>query len=404
MSKKIRRGPNNCVLHKHESWDKNKKIFRYTIPDGAGHRIEVTASELRELREKEKELDRRLADGLDIYAGSKATVNSAFNRYIGLKKNLRGTTRKNYLYMYERYVRDGFGKNKLTEVKYSDIRIFYNALMDRGLKVSTVDSVHCMLHPVFQMAVRDNIIHVNPTDGVMAEIKRNAKDSGVRHALTPKEEEAFLEYMKVHYPDWKSEFTVLFGTGLRIGEFIGLTWENVDLEDELITVDHSVSYYKEKGDNRSEYHVFKPKTEAGIRKIPMTDDVKETFKRLRTERDMYFLPQMRPVEGLQDLIFRNRDGNIYNPASLNRVIKRIVNDYNADEELAAEREQRDPLFLPSFSNHVIRHTFCSRLCENEVNLKVIQEIMGHKDIETTMDVYAEISDEKKKNSIKGLKL
>ena len=190
MSKKIRRGPGNCVLHKHESWDKNKKIFRYTVPDGAGHRIEVTASELKDLREKEKELDRRLADGLDVYAGTKATVNSAFNRYIKLKTNLRSSTRKNYEYTYDRYVRNGFGKNKITDVRYSDVRIFYNNLLDQGLKTASVDNVHCVIHPVFQMAVRDGIIHVNPSDEVMAEIKRSIAYPEVRVAGTRREQEA----------------------------------------------------------------------------------------------------------------------------------------------------------------------------------------------------------------------
>ena len=77
------------------------------------------------------------------------------------------------------------------------------------------------------------------------------------------------------------------------------------------------------------------------------------------------------------------------------MIKRIVDDYNAKEELNAARENRDPLILPRFSCHIIRHTFCTRLCENETNIKVIQSVMGHKDIETTMDIYAEVSEQKK---------
>ncbi len=72
------------------------------------------------------------------------------------------------------------------------------------------------------------------------------------------------------------------------------------------------------------------------------------------------------------------------------------------EELQAIGEKREPIILPRFSCHVIRHTFCTRLCENETNLKVIQDVMGHKDIQTTMDIYAEVSEQKKKDSFEKL--
>ena len=90
------------------------------------------------------------------------------------------------------------------------------------------------------------------------------------------------------------------------------------------------------------------------------------------------------------------------PASLNNAIKRITADYNAEEEIEAKREGRIALMLPHFSCHHLRHTFASRLCEAETNLKVIQSIMGHKDIETTMDVYAECTERQKKETFETL--
>ena len=83
-------------------------------------------------------------------------------------------------------------------------------------------------------------------------------------------------------------------------------------------------------------------------------------------------------------------------------IKRIANSYNADEVVRAKKERRDPIILPNFSCHHLRHTFCTRLCENETNLKVIQSIMGHRNIETTMDIYAEATEEKKQESFENL--
>ncbi|VUW97693.1 tyrosine-type recombinase/integrase [Faecalibacterium prausnitzii] len=80
---------------------------------------------------------------------------------------------------------------------------------------------------------------------------------------------------------------------------------------------------------------------------------------------------------------------------MSRAIKRIIADYNAGEEVEAKKQQREAVLLPDFSAHHLRHTFCTRLCEKETNLKVIQSVMGHKDIQTTMDIYAEATEKKK---------
>lgn len=104
----------------------------------------------------------------------------------------------------------------------------------------------------------------------------------------------------------------------------------------------------------------------------------------------------------QDLFFCNRFGTVPNPQTVNHTIKRIANSYNADEVVRAKKERRDPIILPNFSCHHLRHTFCTRLCENETNLKVIQSIMGHRNIETTMDIYAEATEEKKQESFENL--
>ena len=101
-------------------------------------------------------------------------------------------------------------------------------------------------------------------------------------------------------------------------------------------------------------------------------------------------------------IFCNRFGNVPNPQSVNRAIKRIIADYNAGEEVEAKKQHREAVLLPDFSAHHLRHTFCTRLCEKETNLKVIQSVMGHKDIQTTMDIYAEATEEKKQELFERL--
>ena len=88
--------------------------------------------------------------------------------------------------------------------------------------------------------------------------------------------------------------------------------------------------------------------------------------------------------------------------SVNKVINCIVQVYNAEESALAEKQGRESLLLPHFSVHNLRHTFCTRMCENESNIKIIQEIMGHSDISTTMNIYNEATLDKKKQSFANL--
>ena len=105
---------------------------------------------------------------------------------------------------------------------------------------------------------------------------------------------------------------------------------------------------------------------------------------------------------VSDFVFLNRFGQPQNPQTVNRAIKRISVAYNEAELEKAEKEKREPQLLPPFSCHNLRHTFCTRLCENETNLKIIQDIMGHKDISTTMEIYAEATKEAKAHSFANL--
>lgn len=328
-----------------------------------------------------------------------------FDRYMLSKYNLRESTRSAYIYTYDHYVRDTFGRKRIAEIKYSDILQFYYYLLNqKGISLGTLDSVHCLLHPTFQLAVRDEIIRKNPTTGVMKEISRESgKNRGVRHALTITQQRVFMEYIANHpiYYHWCPIFTILLGTGCRIGEALGLRWQDLDFENRVISINHCLVYYQKKDDNRCMLRVSLPKTEAGIRTIPMLDIVKDAFEMLREEQEENGYNETE-IDGMSGFIFCNRFGNVPNPQTVNHTIKRILNQHNADELIRAKKERREPILLPDFSCHHLRHTFCTRLCENEMNLKVIQSIMGHRNIETTMDIYTEATEEKKQESFENL--
>ena len=407
MANKSRKIKNGKVLHKGEVYIEDRGLYRYSYTDQKGKRCYKYSKDLSKLREIEEQIKKDVIDGLDLYTRSKATINFFFNRYIATKTELRDSTLTGYMYAYDRYVRNSFGKRKAVEVKYSDVLMFYKSILDSGHSISTVESVHELLHPTFTMAVRDEVLRGNPTEGVMAELKKKTgAKRGVRRALTLEQERRFLEFIDCEeFSYWKPIMTVLFGTGGRIGEITGLCWSNVNWEENCIVIDHSLSYRPSvKDDFRCGYTISEPKTEAGKRTIPLIDKVRDVLRQEWENREEYGYHSTVEIDGYKDFIFTNRFGGLRREQDINRGIHRIVNKYNAKEEVLAAREGRDPEYLPHFSCHVCRHTFCTRLCENETNIKVIQNVMGHADIRTTMEIYAEVSEKKKQDVFKNLNM
>ena len=185
-----------------------------------------------------------------------------------------------------------------------------------------------------------------------------------------------------------------------MGELTGLRWEDCDFENGIITIDHNL-IYRQQDSGRCEFHVTTPKTKSGIRIIPMLEPVREALLHLKKEQEKKDFVQP-VVDGYTNFVFLNRYNNVFGAHEFNRAIARIIRDYNEAESTFAERDQRSPILIPHFTVHNLRHTFCTRFCENETNLKVIQEIMGHADITTTMDIYNEATREKKMESFANL--
>ncbi len=415
MSEK-RRDSKGRILRDGEVQRSNGKyMYRYTDSNGVRRTIyswrlvETDKApdgkrSLEPLREMENKIHRDLQDGIDEFKAYRTTLNSFYDEYIDGKYELKQSTRTNYKYMYAKYVRDEIGQKNITSIKYSDIKKFYiHLIKDVGFKPNSMEIIHTILHPVFNVAVRDGVIRVNPTDGVMAEIKKShAWEKPKRHALTELQQERFVEFVSNSsiYKHWMPLFTILLGTGGRIGEILGLRWEDCDFKNNLININHNL-IYRQQDNGKMELHITTPKTKAGTRIIPMFSEVRNTLLRERL-RQMECGFNQCEVDGYSGFIFSNRYGQMLNPHVINRAIARIIRDYNIEETESANRERRDPILLPHFSAHNLRHTFCTRFCENETNIKIIQEIMGHRNIETTMDVYNEATKEKKMASFASL--
>ena len=156
-------------------------------------------------------------------------------------------------------------------------------------------------------------------------------------------------------------------------------------------------YRKYEGDDEARFHITTPKTSAGTRIIPMLSDVKKALlTEYNLQQEFGFCDEN--IDGYTGFIFQNRYGSLFSAHDINRAIERIYKAHNEHETQKAVEENRQPLLIRHFSVHNLRHTFCTRFCENESNLKVIQEIMGHADIETTMNIYAEATAQKKQES------
>lgn len=414
MSEK-RRDSKNRILQNGESQRKDGKYeFKYVDVNGTrrsayswklvatdkvpeGKRCELS------LREMEKQIRRDLEDGISTHTANSITLNELFDTYMSTKE-LKQSTRTNYMYMYKNYVSNVIGKRRIGNIKYSDIKKFYNSLiLEKKFKPNSMEIINTILHPVFTMAVRDGYIRTNPSDGVMAEIKKSHNwEKPKRHALTEEQQALFIDFLTESktYNHWLPLMTVFLGTGCRVGELIGLTWDDCDFTEGIITINHNL-VYRQQDSGKCEMHITTPKTESGKRVVPMFQAVRKALLQEKKE-------QMRNgfnstiIDGYSGFVFTNRCGYVHNPQTINRAIKRIYTACNEQEVERAKKEHRQPVLIPHFSVHNLRHTFCTRFCENETDLKIIQEIMGHSDITTTMNIYNEATKERKQESFARL--
>ena len=368
-------------------------VFRWT--DKIGKRRAAYAPTLDQLREKEEQILVDQHDG--IRADKKSmTVNDLFDLWKDLKRGLKDSTYQNYVYMYDLFVRPTFGKNRLSTVKKSDVRKFYNRLVDdKILKIATVDIIHNVLHQTFQVAVDDGFIRQNPTDNMMRELKlAHGNDGEKRQALTIPQQKLFIDFMlrTPRYRHWYPIFFIMMNTGMRVGKITGLRWRDIDLEKGTISVNHTLVYYNHRDEKGCYFSINTPKTKAGTRIIPMTEEVKKAFLMEKEYQKEAGIESVGRVEGYDDFIFVNQYGNVQHQGTLNKALQRIMRDCNG-EVLDNALEGETPDLLPHFSCHILRHTFATRLCESGINLKFVQSILGHVDITTTMNIYVSVTAE-----------
>lgn len=399
MAVERRKDNKNRVLKEGE-YQRTNGSFEYKWRDKRGKRHSIYSKTLEELRDKEIDVLRDVLDGIRADKND-LTINDLFHRWMQLKRGLKDNTFQNYIYMYTQFVELDFGDMKVADLKRTDVRAFYNMLADeRHLKANTIDNVHTVLHQVLELGVEDDYLRYNPSDNALKELKKaHNNDSEKRRALTIPEQELFEKFLKQEgqYHRWYPIFEVLLWTGLRVGEITGLRWCDIDFEDETICINHTLVYYNKGKVEGCAFAVNTPKTEAGKRTVPMLPKVKEAFILEKQYQDECGIKCNVTVDRYTDFIFINRFGGVQHQGTLNKALRRIIRDCNY--EVLDNNQGKNVVTLPRFSNHSLRHTFTTRMCEAGVNIKAMQDILGHADAETTMQIYAEATRDLKRSEL-----
>ena len=345
--------------------------FRYT--DVTGKRRTVYASDLQELRKKEKAIQKEIDDGINYCEGN-VTVIELLERYIALKQGVRHATKVGYNFVLNIAKKESFCYRTINTIRTSDAKLWLMKLQKDGRGYSTITSIRGVVKPAFQMACDEDIIRKNPFDFPLAGVVVN--DSKKRIALSREQQEIFMNFVKGddHYCRYYDEFNVLLGTGMRVSEFCGLTISDLDFENRRIFVEKQL--LKEKG---GVYHVEKTKTESGVRYIPMSDEVYQSLKNILARRQKPKKEML--IDGYAGFLLLDKNGNPKVGLHLDHHMQWTMKKYR--------RTQQIP--LPTITPHVLRHTFCTNMANAGMDLKSLQYLMGHSDAGVTMNVYTHAS-------------
>ena len=395
-SKSVKRYDTNGMALRTGERQRKTGTYEYKYKDATGEWSRISARTLGELREKEKKALRDAFDGLK--PTRRTTLDDVFIKWKKSKSGLRDNVASNYFYTYSHFIQPKLGKKRIDAIKTSDVKAFYKTLVEKeGVSISTVDNVHTVLHQILDLAFRDDLIRRNPSDDCMSELKRanKTKPGRQRVTLTDEQQSRFKSFLATYEGGkWYPVFVTFLSTGLRVGELTALQWSDIDFAHKTISVTKTLVYYPD--ENRKQVcHMHPvPKTDKGVRTIPMTDDVHHALLiQLGRTHDAC----KAAVDGYDDFVFLNRFGAAFHQGSLNKVLRdRIIPGANIEAE-------RDGLvMLPHFSCHSLRHTFCYNLCRADVNIKTIQQLMGHNDIQVTLDVYTEFTGKEMQEGISKL--
>lgn len=336
-----------------------------------------------------KEVQEKLTEALnDLNKGSyiepsKLTVSMWVDTWVleYKKRSVKATTYYRICGLMEVHIKPLLGEYKLTELRPEMVQKFINTLTDiKHLKPKSVDKIHLYLKSALEQAVQNGLIAKNPAaNTIRPQLVKTEKV-----VLTPEKQQEFIACAKNN--EFGEFFIMALGTGLRLGELLALTWGDINFADGVLYVNKTRSQVKDYYDKTANEAVIytTPKTKSSHRTVPLLPDIAELLHSIQDKQN-YIKSQIGEIyEG--NLIFCNYDGKPISMTTLRRHFNTIKNAVGAD----------------GLTIHGLRHTFATRGLENGIELKVMQELLGHASISETADTYTHVLPDKKKDSIMKL--
>lgn len=336
------------------------------------------------LRELEKQIGYDLESQLNPMKRN-ITVNELVERYLSTKTGAKHSTVANYNFVKNILKKEEFSETKIVNIKTSDAKLFLIKMQSDGKGYSTVKLVRGVLRPAFQMAVDDDILNKNPFEFQLAGVVVN--DSHTRTAITREQMRQFLKF--VHddncYCKYYEVVYILFHTGMRISEFCGLTLKDIDLKNRIVNIDHQLQRTSD-----MQYVIESTKTNAGTRKLPITEEVARCFQAIIEDRE----PQQREkmIDGYAGFLFYDKDNNPLVAMHWEHRFNHMVQRYNDIYRIQ----------IPNITPHVCRHTYCSNMAKSGMNPKTLQYLMGHSDIGVTLNTYTHLGLEDAEDELKRM--
>lgn len=278
------------------------------------------------------------------------------------------------------------GNMKVTEIRNMDIQDVINTMQREGKATSSMRDALGRVRECLESAKNNRIISENPCFDITVPWENVTKK---RRFLSQEEQNRFLQQVENNW--YKEMFYIMFLTGMRIGEVGGLKWEDVDFKNKCININRSLSCQYESGVKT--VRLTTPKTHNSYRKIPFMGEAEEMFlsQKKKQEKIKKELGKRYRSDGdFLDLVFVTSMGSPVFRHHAEKEVKKVVKAINEQEAFDSVSEQREPHYFEDLYPHAIRHTFCSRCFQLNMNPKVVQKLMGHQHYSTTIDIYTHV--------------
>ena len=278
------------------------------------------------------------------------------------------------------------GSMKVAEIRNMDIQDVINTIQREGKATSSMRGALGRVRECLESAKNNRIISENPCFDISVPWENITKE---RRFLSQEEQNRFLQQVENNW--YKEMFYIMFLTGMRIGEVGGLKWEDVDFKNKCININRSLSCQYELGVKT--VRLTAPKTHNSYRKIPFMGEAEEMFlsQKKKQEKIKKELGKRYRSDGeFLDLVFVTSMGSPVFRHHAEKEVKKVVKAINEQEAFDSVREQREPQYFEDLYPHAIRHTFCSRCFQLNINPKVVQKLMGHQHYSTTIDIYTHV--------------